>query len=187
MKLVEHPFRLVEVKPRSAIFGGTGRLGTALAGRLKARGDESFPVGRESQIPKSVNYAVFCQRYRGDYSVEGEFEASVAYTNRMIQTLNWAEGDKAIVIVASLFGSMVGKDQGVGYHVGKAAAIQLAKFHAAKGSIRVNVVSPYAFTGPNPKVEMGEVVDVIEFLCSPRSKGVNGQNIIVDRGESIAL
>lgn len=171
---------------RTLIVGGTGRLGIALTEQFKARGDEVFPIGRKfDSLPEALNYVVFCQRYRGEESISGEFDASVAFTNGIMQQLGFAdEGDCSVVMVASVFGVAPGPGNNVGYHVGKAAEIALAKYHAATLGLaaRVNSISPWGFTSNDPPIQMQEVVNVIEFLCSPKSSGINGQNIIVDKG-----
>jgi NAD(P)-dependent dehydrogenase (short-subunit alcohol dehydrogenase family) len=168
---------------RTLIVGGTGRLGTAVGERLRARGDEVFRVGREfTVLPEALNYVVFCQRYRGPQSLSGEFVVSVALTARVLDEIGFAEvGDCAVVIVSSVYGVEPGEAD-VFYQVAKAAEIHLAKIHAKRLAARVNCVSPWGFTGDKPPLEMREVVDVIEFLCSPKSSGLNGQNIVVDKG-----
>lgn len=168
---------------RTLILGGTGRLGKAVGDRLKSRGDEVYLLGRKFEsIPEGINYAIFCQRYRGAESFDGEFTASCWLTHGVLQKLGFSDiGDCAVVIVSSVFGVSPGKES-LSYNVGKAASLSLMQYQAATSGIRTNAVSPWAFTKEDPPVKMSDVVDVIEFLASPRSGGINGQNIVVDRG-----
>ncbi len=67
---------------RSLVVGGTGRLGSAVTERLRARGDTVFAMGRLiPSLPEGVNYAVFCQRYRGPVDPCGEWRTSVLLTS----------------------------------------------------------------------------------------------------------
>lgn len=170
---------------RSLIIGGTGRLGQAVGARLRERGDEVFSVGRSfDSLPDRLNYVAFCQRYRGMPDVRGEFEASALLTHEVLDRLGFADEDCSVVIVSSVHGTAPGAGQEIGYHLGKAAAIMLAQYHAVSFGlgVRVNAVSPFSFTGKDPLLRMDEVVNVIEFLASPQSSGISGQNIVVDKG-----
>ena len=46
--------------------------------------------------------------------------------------------------------------------------------------------NPANFTALGKMLEPNEVADVIEFLCSKRSSGITGTNIVVDAGWHIA-
>lgn len=146
--------------------------------RLEQRGDAVVSYGRNvGLLPKGVNYAIFCQRARGD----SEWRASVAFTHHALQGTRFVEeGDTAIVIVASVCVGLNDDRSPLDYQLGKAGALQLMRYYSTKR--RSNAVSPWSFTGDKPFVTMAEVVSVIEFLASPLSSGVNGQNIVVDRG-----
>lgn len=91
----------------------------------------------------------------------------------------------------------------IAYGISKAAIIQMTKYYAvllAEKKIRVNTVSPSGiFGGQDPgfmhkyservperrMVEPQEVVNVILFLLSSKSSGINGANIPVTAGMDI--
>jgi NAD(P)-dependent dehydrogenase (short-subunit alcohol dehydrogenase family) len=178
---------------RVLIIGGTGRLGSAVGDRLHKRGDQVYLLGRKFDVlPEGINYAIFCQRYRGEESIRGEFEASAVLTNAVLKQLGFAdEGDCGVVMVSSVYGVSPGpgvlgnEDARIGYHLGKAAEIMLAQYKAATLGVRVNCVSPWGFTGTDPVLKMEEVVNVIEFLCSDKATGINGQNIVLDKNKRL--
>jgi NAD(P)-dependent dehydrogenase (short-subunit alcohol dehydrogenase family) len=169
---------------RTLIIGGTGRLGSAVAERLQARGDRVFTLGRHfNALPESINYAIFCQRYRGPDSLRGEFDASAVLTAGVLKELGFADiGDCAVVIVSSVHAVKPGQGSTLGYQMGKAAALAACRYFAGALGVRVNAVSPTGFTGEKPTLAMGEVLDVVEFLASAKSAGINGHNIVIDKG-----
>ncbi|HEU4344807.1 MAG TPA: hypothetical protein VFU31_24930 [Candidatus Binatia bacterium] len=169
--------------PRTLIQGGTSRLGQVLAYAFKARGDETVVRGRMGpELSQPFNYAVFCQRYRGE-QFGGEFDASVDLTRRLLDGMRWGKGDCSAVIVSSDCVDRISATKNLDYLLGKAAARYLVPWFARHGRVRINAVSPASFTGDSVVVDMQEVVEVITFLCSPASRGINGENIIVDRGK----
>jgi hypothetical protein len=161
-----------------------------------------------------VNYLIFCQRWRGqgDYW-QGELNTSLYATKLAIEALSdsFAAGsDTSIVIVSSVVSRFVAVDQPLSYNLAKAAMVQLAQYFAVTlgpRQIRVNVVSPGATVKPesekfyaantglqalyetaSPLGRLGtarDVANVIEFLCSPASSFVTGQNLFVDGGVSL--
>lgn len=169
--------------PTVEIHGGTGRLGQALAARFRQRGDSVFTLGRNCALTmEPINYLVLAQRYRGSEPL-GEFGASVERSIRAMHEITWAEdSDCAAVIVSSDCTERVGATKNLGYMLGKAAALHLVPWYARNGSVRINAVSPAAFTGEGVVVDIEDVVEVIAFLCSPASRGINGENITIDRG-----
>ena len=113
-------------------------------GRLAAVLEE---IGREQG---KVSGAVLSQRFRGDGDDwAGEIATSLAATRQVIE---WVGGHAeprgqgpAIVVVGSTAASLVASEQPVGYHMAKAAVMQMVRYYAValgpKG-IRVNAVSP---------------------------------------------
>ena len=157
---------------------------------------------------------VFCQRYRGQEDVwSGDFQTSLTATKNAIEQLAEAfdeGGDKAIVIVGSVASRFIAEEQPLGYHVAKAGLVQMVRYFAvilgSKG-IRINGVSPGTILKEESKNfylehkelmglykriiplgrmgTAGEIAQVIEFLCSPKSSFITGQNIVVDGGLSL--
>jgi len=161
-----------------------------------------------------LNYLVFCQRFRGTEDAwAGEIAVSLTATKRIVERLQGSfgeRGDKGIVLVSSVFGSMVGEGQPLGYHVCKAGMEQMARYFAVemgRKGIRVNVVTPFTFLKEESKqfylnnkplldlygqiVPLGRIgttedsARVIRFLCGPDAAYVTGQNIFVDGGLSL--
>jgi NAD(P)-dependent dehydrogenase (short-subunit alcohol dehydrogenase family) len=118
-------------------------------------------------------------------------------------------GGGSIVNTASLLGSVGSADQGVAYAASKGAVLALTRETAvgyAKRGIRVNSVSPgpvetplftdlvddagrsrrlvHAPTGRFTYAE--EIAEVVAFLVSDRASHVNGINVNVDGGMSVA-
>ena len=161
----------------------------------------------------NLNYLVFCQRYRGkDDDWQGEFAISLTATKTVVEALQdkFAEGDKGIVMVSSVFGDFVGEGQAVSYHMGKAGLNQMMRFYAVnlgKKGIRVNGVTPFTFLKEESKdfylnnkplhdlyqrmIPLGRMATsedsakAIAFLCSPQAGFINGQNIYIDGGLSL--
>ena len=94
---------------------------------------------------------VFLQRFRGEGDAwVGELQTSLSATRFLIDHLAGdfrADGQGAIVVVASNAARYVACEQPVGYHVVKAGLVQLVRYYAAtlgRKGIRVNAVSPCA-------------------------------------------
>jgi len=161
-----------------------------------------------------LNNLVFCQRFRGEGDAwEGEIQTSLNGTKNLIERLVDEfddEGEKAIVVIASIACQWVAGEQGPGYHVAKAGLVQLARYYAltlGPRGIRVNCVSPGTtvkdenrdfykqnrplqnlYAGITPLRRMGtaeDVATVVSFLCSKKAGFITGQNIIVDGGASL--
>lgn len=109
----------------------------------------------------------------------------------------------SIVMVGSVASEYVCPEQDLGYHVGKAGMLQMARYYALKlAPIRVNTVSPCVVlkTGvPFPArpeliarfekfIPLGrrgiaqDIINAIEFLLSNKAAYITGQNIVVDGG-----
>jgi NAD(P)-dependent dehydrogenase (short-subunit alcohol dehydrogenase family) len=161
-----------------------------------------------------LSYLVFCQRYRGSGdSWAGEIGITLDFTKSVIEHVQdqfAPEGDRAIVVVSSVFGDFVGEGQALSYHVAKAGLTQMMRYYAVnlgRKGIRVNGVTPFTFLKEEsrefylknqalqdlyreitPLGRMATAEDsarVIAFLCSPAAGFVNGQNIDVDGGLSL--
>lgn len=157
---------------------------------------------------------VFCQRYRGQEDAwSGDLETSLTATKNAIEQLagDFDEtGERAIVIMGSVASGFIAEEQPVGYHVAKAGLTQMVRYFAVllgKKGIRINCVSPSSILKEESKkfymeqkelldlyqriVPLGrmgtaeEISNVIEFLCSPKSSFITGQNIVVDGGISL--
>ena len=155
------------------VTGETGRLGGVIVKTLKARGDEIVDWGQD------FNYMVFAHRYRGDPSFEAEMYANVGKVREAINQASWADGDRSIVVVSSIDAIDPNPHQSMAYNVSKAALNQLVRYYAKTQGVRINSVSPATFTSETPNITMPEVCNVIAFLCSPLSSGINGQDIRV--------
>jgi len=161
----------------------------------------------------SVDYVVFCQRYRDQAdSWDGELRITLGLTRAVIDALGddgWGSADKAMVMVSSVFGEWIGEGQPVGYHVAKAGMLQLMRYYAVnlgRRGIRANAVTPFTFLKPESEqfylgnqplmdfyreaVPLGrlatadDIARVIRFLCSSDAAFINGQNLHVDGGLS---
>jgi len=184
---------VTDIQDRSA-------LATALGSVLAERG--------------RLSYLVFCQRYRGSGdSWTGEIDITLDLTKSVIEGVEdqfATDGDKAIVVVSSVFGDFVGEGQALSYHVAKAGLNQMMRYYAVnlgRKGVRVNGVTPFTFLKEEsrdfylknqalhdlyrritPLGRMATAEDsarVIAFLCSPAAGFVNGQNIYVDGGLSL--
>lgn len=166
-------------------MGGTGRLGEVVCRKLRERGDTVFAVGKESDIlPEGVNYIVFCQRYRGEPSWSKEYFANAVMVDSVLARGPFGDGDCAAVAVSSVLALRVG-DQGPSYHASKAALEAVARCHAARGPVRVNMVAAGPFTGASPVVTVDEVANAVVWLASAASRGINGARIVVDNGAGL--
>ena len=161
-----------------------------------------------------LNYCIFLQRYRGkgdDWA--GEIQTTLTATKNIVEIITphmVPEGDKALLMVSSVFAKYVGEGQAASYHVAKAGLEQLMRFYAlnlgAQG-IRCNGVTPFTFLKEeskkfyfdNPQImkvyediiplsrmaTADDSANAIEFLCSPKAGFVTGQNITIDGGLSL--
>lgn len=161
---------------------------------------------------KSPEHLVFAQRSR-----ETEFTKflqidinAVHLICELFATCNNSTR-KTALIFTSPAAKFVQSAQPVGYHVGKAAQLQMARFYAAnfkKYGIRINCLAPGAFvekersknfylekidltsrikkivpTGRFANIE--EIVAVADFLIGENSDFINGQEIYLDGGISL--
>lgn len=162
----------------------------------------------------SLNYLVFCQRYRGsEDSWKGEIDVSLTLTKMVMEAAQEhfdPKGDKSVVMVSSVFGDFVGEGQALSYHVGKAGMNHMMRYYAVnlgRKGIRVNAVTSFTFLKDESKefylkneplhelyrriIPLGRMAasvdsaQAVAFLCSPQSSFINGQNIYVDGGLSL--
>ena len=161
-----------------------------------------------------VSYCVFLQRYHGNCDDwAGEIQTTLTATKSIVEIITphiAPEGDKALLMVSSVFAKYVGEGQAASYHVAKAGLDQLMRFYAlnlgSKG-IRCNGVTPFTFLKEESKqfyLDNKKIVDVyegiiplkrmaatedsanaIEYLCSKQASFITGQNIVVDGGLSL--
>ena len=157
---------------------------------------------------------VFCQRSRGDnVDWDAEMQVSVEATRILVEAFAAARGDQggSIVIVTSVASRQIAPEQPIQYNVAKAALAQMMRYYAAQlgpRGIRVNAVAPASVLKPETsrfylddpeKMEMYEraiplrriptsedVAALIEFLLSPSSQMITGQEIVIDGGLSLA-
>jgi len=117
---------------------------------------------------------------------------------------------KSIVVIGSVASKLVALDQSIDYHIAKNALVGLVNYYAvylASMGIHINMLSPstaikkenksfykknkelyslYNELSPLKKMMKSQnIVDVIKFLLSKKSKYINGQNIIIDGGISL--
>lgn len=159
----------------------------------------------------NLDILIFLQRYRGEGDKwAGELETSLTATKKIIESLagKLSEGS-SIIFISSNAGERVVQDQPVGYHVGKAGLIQMARYYAVMlaPKTRVNCISPNtilkdenrAFYGEDFRAEYSkyipmsrmctpdDIVNTILFLSSDNSSFITGQNIILDGGASLIV
>lgn len=161
----------------------------------------------------TINYLLFFQRYRGTGdSWEGEIQVSLTATKQIIEYLSdkFDVKEASIVLVSSVNASMISGHLPIGYHIAKSGLVQMGRYYAinlgSKG-IRVNSLSlgtilkeetkKFILKNKNlvsfyktqaPLRRMGTVKDVAhaaEFLCSPKSSFITGQDITMNGGVSI--
>lgn len=130
---------------------------------------------------------------------------SVMWCSRFVSELFIRQKSGVIVNIASRFG-LSGDPETIAYSISKAGIINLTHSYAKLLSPfgRCNCVSPWAVNAgywlkadkseledtiskiPNKRlVEPIEVADLIIFLLSEKSRSINGQNIIIDQGQSV--
>lgn len=162
---------------------------------------------------EKMNYLLFFQRFRGNQEAwAGEIQVSLTATKQMIEQLSdlFDPKEASIVLISSVNASLISSHLPIGYHVAKAGLIQMVKYYATvlgPKKIRVNSLSlgtilkvetkKYLLKNKNlmkfyeqqaPLRRMGTVKDVsnvVEFLCSPKSSFITGQDIAVNGGVSI--
>lgn len=160
-----------------------------------------------------VNYLLFFQRHRGTQEAwEGEIQVSLTATKQVIESLadRFDLKEASIVLTSSVNASFISGHLPIGYHIAKAGLVQMARYYAIKlgpQGIRVNSLSlgtilkeetkKYLLQNENlvkfydhqaPLRRMGtvnDVANVVEFLCSPKSSFITGQDIVLNGGVSI--
>lgn len=161
----------------------------------------------------SINYIIFCQRYRGnDRSLATEMAVSIISTDILIQALQpyfSKKGDRAIAAVGSVYADFVGASQPLSYHIVKAGLNALVRYYAVRlgdDRVRVNAIAPLTYLKDESKsfyLESHEMMEkyrrlvplkrmptaqecanVLHYLCSPQASFVNGQILYVDGGVS---
>lgn len=161
-----------------------------------------------------LNALILAQRHRGNEQAwDAELQVSLQGSRTVIELCQhrFEKGTfGSIVIISSMFGQLVGRGQPVGYHVAKASVLQLARYYAVQLGplgIRVNTISPASFVKEEstafyagqtqlisfysrcaPLGELAtseEIADLVEFLCSDKSRCLTGQDFRVDAGLSL--
>ena len=161
-----------------------------------------------------VRSAVFFQRFRGTGDAwAGELATTVNATRQVIEWIAVPPHhapSASIVVIASSAARSIASEQPAGYHVAKAALVQLARFYAVSlgpKSIRVNAISSgtivkdesRAFYEAHPELQAlyreivplgrictaADIVDAAMFLLSPQASFITGQDIMIDGGLSL--
>lgn len=207
---------VVSVFGRSAVNADDRAEGAIDSYQLDITDQSAIKEAIKSSVEKNgpLNYCVFLQRYRGKGNDwEGEINTSLTATKNIAELVTDnmdPVGDKAMIMVSSVFARYVGEGQPASYHVAKAGLDQLMRFYAlnlgSKG-IRCNGVTPFTFLKDeskqfyfdNKKImslyediiplrRMGtseDSADVICYLSSAQASFLTGQNILVDGGLSL--
>jgi len=160
----------------------------------------------------SPSNLVFAARYRGaveDFTSSYKFEVLMPIMLlRLCSSGTWHSNLESSVLFCSPAGRKIVSDQGIAYHVHKAAIEQIIRYFAVKGtSGRINGVSPGGFVlkdrnedfySKNPDtvkritsfiptrefVTTLDIAQLVDFLISNKSKQINGQIITIDGGYS---
>lgn len=147
------------------------------------------------------------------YSLKDDFSINVEATKNIIELIKESfnqKGLKSIVVVGSIASKFVATEQPVDYHISKSALIGLVNFYAVELGIlgvRINMVSPstvikdenkkfyknnkslyhiYKDISPlNDVVKVKDVINLVKYLLSKKSRFITGQNIIIDGGISL--
>lgn len=159
---------------RTCITGASGRLGRVLVETFRERGDEIVNAHEEVG---DLNYLVFAHRYRGEPSFVQEMRVNLHWIREWIERQTWLSGDHSVVLIGSAASRSPAKDQSHAYNLSKACLPQLARIFSNR--MRINVLSPDTFTGPQAVITPQQVAEVARFLCSPVSSGLNGQELMV--------
>ena len=222
-------------KEVSIIVGGSKGLGRAIYLNFKKKNRKVLVISRSKKnlkdhvfldlndkelFNKSINLkikknfkiknVIFCQRYRGD-DVIGHFEVGLFSATRLINALkNQFISNSSIVFINSIASKFIGSEQGLGYHLSKAALENLVKYYSVKfgrKNVRFNSISPGVIIKPESKeffkkskkykimareiiplkrlCKTDDVVNLCNFLCSEKSSYITGQNIFLDGGLSV--
>ena len=222
-------------KEVNIIVGGSKGLGKAIYLNLKKQNKNVLVISRsnknlknhisldltdkalfdeviKSKIKKSykVKSIIFCQRYRGD-DIYGHFEVGLFSATRLINALeNQLIQNSSIIFINSIASRFIGSEQGLGYHISKAAIENLVKYYSVKFGkkhIRFNSISPGVIIKPESKkffkkskkykimakeiiplkrlCKTDDILNLCNFLCSDKSSYITGQNIFLDGGLSV--
>lgn len=146
-------------------------------------------------------------------SLKEELSVSVESTKIIIEALSDSfskKGLKSIVLIGSIASKFVATEQAADYHIAKSALVGLMNYYAVslgKKGIKVNMVSPsttikdenrefyktnnelyglYKSLSPMKSVlESKNVVELVCYLFSKKSRFITGQNITIDGGLSL--
>ena len=179
---------------------------------LDLKDKSSFSETLKKKINKNykVKSIIFCQRYRGD-DVYGHFEVGLLSATRLINAIEKKLTQKSsIIFINSIASKFIGSEQGLGYHLSKAALENLVKYYSVKfgkKNIRFNSISPGVIIKPESKeffkkskkykimakeiiplkrlCKTDDILNLCNFLCSDKSSYITGQNIFLDGGLSI--
>lgn len=173
---------------------------------------KSFERIIESKIKKNfkVKNIIFCQRYRGN-EIDGHFEVGLFSAIRLIDILeNQLTANSSILFINSIASKFIGSEQGLGYHLSKAALENLVKYYSVKfgnKNVRFNSISPGVIVKSESKkffktskkyrimareiiplkrlCKTEDILNLCNFLCSDKSSYITGQNIFLDGGLSV--
>lgn len=174
----------------------------------------SLQYERLSELMKSHNpeHLVFAQRSR-EVVFTKFLQIDINAVHQICELFTSCNNSttKTALIFTSPAAKFVQSTQAVGYHVGKAAQVQMARFYAAnfrRYGMRINCLAPGAFVEKERSknfylenidltnrikkiIPMGrfvtiqQIVDVADFLLSEKSNFINGQEIYLDGGISL--